>query len=270
MAQEDYYRTLGVEPDATAAEIKDTYRRLALQYHPDRNPGNADAAETMKIVNEAYAVLSDPGKRKEYDVMRQRFGSSAYTHFRQNYSQEDIFTGSDIHGIFEEFARSFGLRGFDEIFKEFYGQGFHSYEIRRTGGNGRVFLFSGPLHHTRRDASPHMPSGGPLVKATRYLLKKMTGIDIPVRGSDTEDLITVEPEVARRGGPYEYRVKRRNKGLKIMLPPGIRDGQKIRLSGMGGHGSGNGNSGDLYLTVRIKQPLIQKVKSFIAGLGTQT
>ncbi|MBN2255886.1 MAG: DnaJ domain-containing protein [Deltaproteobacteria bacterium] len=266
MEQKDYYEILGVDQEATAKQIKDTYRKLALQFHPDRNPGDAVAAEKMKVVNEAYAVLSDPEKRREYNDMRRRFGSSAYTHFRRTYSEQDIFTGSDIHGIFEELARSFGLRGFDEIFKEFYGQGFQTYEIRGDGGNGRRFVFSGSFGNNG-DTAVNIPSGGPLGKTSRYLFKKITGIDFPVNGSDLEDVITVDPEEARRGGPYEYLVRRRNKRLKIALPPGVRDGQKIRISGMGESGSGGAQSGDLYLTVRIKRPLLQKVKAFITGLG---
>ena len=74
MAQQDYYHTLGVEPGATAREIKDAYRKLAFKYHPDRTADRPDSAEMMKAVNEAYAVLSDPPKRRAYDGMRQRFG----------------------------------------------------------------------------------------------------------------------------------------------------------------------------------------------------
>ena len=131
MEQQDYYQILGVEQDATSKQIKDAYRKLALQYHPDRNHGDPESGEKMKAVNEAYAVLSAPQKRQEYDLMRPRFGSSAYSQFRQTYSEQDIFSGSDINRIFEEMARSFGLRGFDEIFKEFYGQGSQTYEFNK-------------------------------------------------------------------------------------------------------------------------------------------
>ena len=266
MTQKDYYEILGVDLNATAKQIKDIYRKLALQCHPDRNPGDTAAAEKMKAINEAYAVLSDVQKRKEYDSMRQQFGSSAYTQFRQTYSEQDIFSGSDINGIFEELARSFGLRGFDEIFKEFDGQGSQPFKFKKDGVTARGFVFSGPFG---REGQPtlNMPSGGPVGKMTRYLFRKVTGVDLPANGSDVEDVITLNPEAARRGGPYEYEMLSKNKKLKVNIPPGVRDGQKIRLSGMGGDGRGGAQSGDLYLNVRIKKPLLRKVKDFFSDLG---
>ena len=123
MSQRDYYQILGAEKNADSKRIKEAYREQAFRYHPDRNKENPEAAEKMKHVNEAYAVLSDPTKRRKYDTLRQQFGSSAYNQFRNNYSQQDIFSGSDINHIFEEMSKAFGFRGFDDIFKEFYGNG---------------------------------------------------------------------------------------------------------------------------------------------------
>ncbi|HEU19474.1 MAG TPA: J domain-containing protein [Deltaproteobacteria bacterium] len=268
MEHKDYYEILGLDLNATAKDIKDTYRKLALQFHPDRNHGDPIAAEKMKTINEAYAVLSNAQKRQEYDFMRQQFGSSAYTRFRRTYSERDIFSGSDINGIFEELARSFGLRGFDEIFKEFYGQGAQTFEFKKDGFTARGFVFSGP-YSKGGQAVLNMPTG-PLGKMTRYLVRKVTGFDLPINGSDVEDVITLHPEAARRGGSYEYVLRSRNKRLKVNFPPGIRDGQKIRLSGMGKDGTGGAQAGDLYLKVRIKKPLFQKVKNFITDIGRLT
>lgn len=265
MEQKDYYDILGVEQNATTKEIKDGYRKLALQYHPDRNPGDEAAAEKMKAVNEAYAVLSDAGKRHEYDFMRQRFGSSAYNHFRGTYSEQDIFSGSDINSIFEELARSFGLRGFDEIFKESYGQGYRTFEFKKDGFNARGFVFTGPSGRNGQDAL-HFPSGGLLSKMTRYAFKKISGIELPEDGSDLEDTISLSPERAERGGSFEYHLRSQDRKLMVKVPPGIKAGQRIRLSGMGGYGKGGARSGDLYLKVHIKRPLLQKMKDFIADL----
>jgi DnaJ-class molecular chaperone len=84
MSPNDYYQTLEVDQKASSKQIKEAYRKLAFKYHPDRNSENPDTAEKMKKVNEAYAVLSDATKRREYDTLRQQFGSSAYSQFRQN------------------------------------------------------------------------------------------------------------------------------------------------------------------------------------------
>ncbi len=84
MPQRDYYQILGVKKDAGPKEIKEAYRQLAFKYHPDQNKENPESSEEMKSVNEAYAVLSDMAKRHEYDILRQRFGSSAHHQFRSN------------------------------------------------------------------------------------------------------------------------------------------------------------------------------------------
>ena len=77
MEQKDYYEILGLQKDAPHKQVRDAYRKLALQYHPDRNKDNPAAAERMKEINEAYAVLSDPQKRKDYDALKDAYGSSA-------------------------------------------------------------------------------------------------------------------------------------------------------------------------------------------------
>ena len=85
MAQKDYYEILGVNKKSSQQEIKESYRKLAFQYHPDRNKEDPDGSARMKEINESYAVLSDRKKRGEYDDLRERFGASAYGQFRQSY-----------------------------------------------------------------------------------------------------------------------------------------------------------------------------------------
>ena len=133
MEQKDYYEILEVDKNATQREVKEAYRKLAFQYHPDRNKDNPAAATRMKEINEAYGALSDAEKRRQYDELRQTFGSSAYGQFRQTYSEQDIFRGSDIHQIFEELSKAFGFRSFDEIFRETYGPVYKTFEFRRPG-----------------------------------------------------------------------------------------------------------------------------------------
>ena len=140
MEQKDYYEILGIKKTANQKQVKEAYRNLALKHHPDRNKGNPGAAEKMKEINESYAVLSHPEKRKQYDTLQETYGSSAYGQFRQTYSEQDIFKGSDIQQIFEELSRAFGFRGFDDIFRESYGQRYQTFEFRKPGAFGRVFV----------------------------------------------------------------------------------------------------------------------------------
>ena len=91
----DYYKILGVSKNASQEEIKKAYRKLALQYHPDKNKGNKSAEEKFKKINEAYAVLSDKEKRQQYD----QFGS---TGFHQRFSREDIFRNFDLGDLFKD------------------------------------------------------------------------------------------------------------------------------------------------------------------------
>lgn len=264
MDQKGYYETLGVAKDASPRQIKDAFRKLAFRYHPDRNIDDSAAADRMKAVNEAYAVLSDPAKRKRYDVLHSQFGSSAYDHFRQTHSQEDIFRGSDVHQVFEEIAKAAGFRGFDEIFKEFYGPGYRSFEFGRPGFRGRGFVFTGRFGQPGSAGKP-LAGRDNLGRLGRYVLKKVTGLQVPQAGTDIHDVIQLHPDQARDGGPYAYYVRKRSKKLVVKIPPGIRDGQQIRLAAMGEAGKEGGAAGDLFLKVKIKVPLLERARTFITG-----
>jgi DnaJ-class molecular chaperone len=265
MSPDDYYQILEVDQTASPRQVKDAYRKLAFKYHPDRNSENPAAAEKMKKLNEAYAVLSDPVKRREYDTLRQHFGSSAYSQFRQNYTEQDIFSGSDINQILEQMARAFGLRGFDEIFKEFYGQGYQHYEFRKPGFFARSYTFSGP-RQARGMKYAGFPLQGVFGKLTRLFLKKFSGIEWPEDGHDIFDSISLSPEHARRGGPYAYYLREKDKKLVVQIQPGVRHNQSIRLAAMGTNGKGGGKSGDLYLKVRIRKPLLQRLNDFLSKI----
>ena len=261
MPARDYYQILGVPEDAEAAEIKTAYRRLAVQYHPDRNRDNAQAADDMKRLNEAYAVLSSASRRREYDRLRRQFGPSAQEHFRQSYSEQDIFRGSDIEKVFEEMARRFGFRGFEEVFREFYGQGFQHFQHRRPGFSVRGFVFTSPFG--ARNTRQRMPGGIPGGRLADYLFRKIGGSRLPVEGADVKDAITLSPELARSGGPYAYFHAARSKQLIVKITPAVRNGQQIRLAGQGKPGRYGGKDGDLLLKVRIRKPLLARLKALL-------
>jgi DnaJ-class molecular chaperone len=260
----DYYQVLGVPRNADQTTVKEAYRRLAFQYHPDRNSGEADAVERMKEINEAYAVLSDVEKRGRYDDLRHQYGSQAYDHFRQSYSEQDIFRNSDITQIFEEMAKAFGFRGFDDIFRGTYGGGYRTTEFRGPGVFGRVIVF-GPGHRKQQQAGGPEVSGqhgiiGKVVnRIAQYTLKRMLG-NITGGREDIYDTIVLDEHEATRGGKVIYLDHRRSRELSIAVPPGVREGQLIRLKGVG---EGRENKGDLYLKVEIRRPLLKRVREFL-------
>lgn len=261
MEHHDYYQILGVEKSATQKQVKNAYRQLAFEFHPDRNAENPKTAEKMKQINEAYAVLSNPQKRQEYDSLKDQFGSSAYSHFRNTYSNQDIFRGSDIHQIFEEMAKTFGFRGFDDVFKEFYGSGYRTFEFHKQGFSGKGFLFSSGFGPKNRSIG-----SGSFGKVTQYLLKKLAGQILPQNGANIYDVIYIDPDLAESGGPFAYFLRQKKKKLVIKIPAGIYKGQQIRLAGMGENGKGGATAGDLHLKVKIRQPLLSRIKKTL-GIG---
>ena len=266
MNQKDYYQVLGVEKEASPQKIREAYRKLAFQYHPDKNRGDSSAVEKMKEINEAYAVLSDSKKRSDYDAFHEQYGPYGYDRFKQSYSEQDIFRGSDINQIFEEMARAFGFRGFDEIFRESYGQGYRTFEFRRPGVFGRGFIFFGPgfgkRSHQEVPVSSEIFPGVP-GKFIRYLLKKTLRIREPGRGKDLYDAIYLNPMQALEGAKGKYLHRKRSKELIINVPPKMKGGQKIRLKGMGEEGRDGGEPGDLYLKVKIKKSLFQRLRELL-------
>jgi curved DNA-binding protein len=247
--QKDYYEVLGVSAGANQQEIKEAYRKLAFRYHPDRNKDDPAASEKMKALNEAYATLSDPAKRREYDDLRARYGPGASERYRQTYSQQDIFRGSDIEQIFQEFSRAFGFRNAEEIFGDFYGRGYRRYRRPTTYGT--------------YDTPPVVTQGGFGGKVMKFIIENVFRIQFPERGKDMVDTLKITPETAGRGGEVEYDYKKwgKPKNLLVKIPPGIKNGQFIRLKAMGPPGKAGGAPGDLLLKVRIKVPLSQRIKS---------
>ncbi len=267
MRQKDYYEILKVTREASFDTIKAAYRRLAFEYHPDRNPGNGMAVEKMKEINEAYAVLSDIEKRAQYDRLRQEYGPFAYDQFRQAHSDRDIFRGSDINQIFEEMARAFGFRGFEDIFRQTYGFGYQTFEFRRPGVMGKVIIFGADRRKPVEAETSQSPGflSGVLVKLAGYAIRKMLGLAEPSRDTDRYDLLPLDPKQAQEGGSVTYHDPVDGKAFVITIPPGVRHGQIMRLRGAGNGNRPGASAGDLYLKVEIKRSLFQKVKQLITS-----
>lgn len=211
---EDYYKILGVDKKSTLEDIKKSYRKLALKYHPDRNPNNKEAEEKFKKISEAYAVLSDPEKRNQYD----NFGSDQ---FSRQFSQEDIFRNFDFSEIFRDMGFEFG-RG--------------SANVRFGSGRGRQRTFS-------RDESD--PFSG-LFGGQQFAKFSQDGQDLQYNLS-----ITLEESVFGADKKLALQKEERVEEINIKIPPGINSGKKLRLSGKGTPGSQGGRPGDLYLNINV-------------------
>ncbi len=221
----DYYKILGVSKDASQEEIKKAFRKLALKYHPDRHKGNKEAEERFKEINEAYAVLSDPEKRRQYDT----FGSSE---FHQHFSREDIFRDFDFTNLFKDLG--IGSAGFSRVFFTSQGRGAgfglddifsNLFETQRPGG-GFGFGDGGAVHY-------EAPRGQDVV------------LELPLTISDMVNGGRKVISIRTGGGPEK---------IAVNIPRGITPGKKIRVKGKGAQGPGG--RGDLYLLVKhdAKEP----------------
>ncbi|MBN1142083.1 MAG: J domain-containing protein [Deltaproteobacteria bacterium] len=258
MPAQDYYRTLDVGRDADPKAIKDAYRKLALQYHPDRNLNNPEAAARMKEINEAYAVLSDPRKRQEYDLLRRAHGDEASFRYRQAHNDQDIFSGSDIFQIFEEISKMAGIRGFEEIFREMYGREFQTFVFKANGVHGKVSL--------GRFGKPNGLFDRIMGKVLRKGIQEVFGVELPQRGGDREETLVVPDALARNGGKMRYYCGARGKHLVVTIQAGLVTGTQIRLKGMGNPGKGGAEAGDLFLKVQVTPAWMSKVALGIKGV----
>jgi curved DNA-binding protein len=216
---EDYYQVLGVDKKASADEIKKAYRKLALKWHPDKNPNNKAAEEKFKKISEAYAVLSDKEKRQQYD----QFGSA--DQFRQQYSQEDIYRNFDL----DEILRSFGFGG--------ARGGRTTFRTGRRGGGARddyddpfAGLFGGGMGGGRQQYA-----------------------NVPQKGQDAEYnlSITLEESVFGADKKISFQLENRIEDINVKIPAGISSGKKLRLPGKGLSGYNGGPGGDLYLNINV-------------------
>lgn len=218
MDYKDYYKILGVDEKASTDEIKKAYRKLAMQYHPDRNPGDKKAEDKFKEINEANEVLSDPEKRARYDQI-----SNQYASWQQSGGQpgsfrwEDLFNGAgaggfsggqtrvEVHDLDEMFG---DMGGFSDFFRTFFG-----------GGGQRYSQSTG---RSRSGRTPQRQPAAYQQEITISLTEAFTGATrmLDINGSRKE----------------------------VKIPAGVKTGTKVRVAGVVGNG---GAAGDLYLIVKV-------------------
>lgn len=217
---QDYYETLGVARGASGEEIKQAFRKLARVHHPDVAKNKAAGEAKFKEINEAYEVLGDPEKRKRYDELGADWQENGRAAGPPGGGPRGRTPAPGGEPDFE-----FGGTGFSDFFESFFGRGrdgfgFHRQPTGRADGEGDAFADE---------------------------------------GQDVEADLLVTLEEALRGSSRKVTLRRpggrgqadRTDTYQVRIPPGVREGQRIRLAGQGGSGAGGGSAGDLYLRVRL-------------------
>ncbi|MCU1482603.1 MAG: molecular chaperone DnaJ [Subtercola sp.] len=222
----DFYKVLGVSKDVTEADLKKQYRKLARQFHPDSNPGDASAEAKFKEISEANSVLSDPEQRKEYDQIRAMGSGARFTAGGQGQSGgfEDVFGGM--------FGGGAGGRG--------GGASNANYSFQQAGYDDLLGgMFGG-------NQGFGQPSGG------------FRGFGGPSRGRDISARTTVDFVTATKGDTIKLQTSEGGT-ITVKIPAGVSDGQKIKLRGKGEKSPDGGETGDIVLTVSVrKHPVFER------------
>jgi molecular chaperone DnaJ len=267
----DPYKVLGVDKSIGPEDLKKAYRKLALQYHPDKNPGDKAAEEKFKEVSEAYDILSDPAKRSAYDSM----------------GQEKFYTqGTDGRGYTRPDFSSFNM-DIDDLLKTFMGEGF-------GGGQGGFDVFGkagGRGRGSRQEGRSYRPARGQDLEYSLRLgfrdaasgLKVTVSVDVPRPCPKCGGQGILAAGAGMRSCPDcggQGRVKT-PQDLTATIPAGAEDGQRLRLKGKGGPGEHGGQPGDLLLVVKVDPDpdfkrsgndllLEKRISLYTAALGGQT
>lgn len=267
--KKDYYELLGVSRDAGVDEIKKAYRRLAMQYHPDRNPGNVEAENRFKEVSEAYEVLSDAGKRRNYDQyghegVKSAFGPGGFD-FRRDFTHasdlQDILGsifGESGGGVFEQFFGGGPRRGgasaggarrgadlrFDlELDFEEAVLGSEREIVLPISQDCKTCSGTGVKPGSSRENCKHCGGSGAVVSSSGFFQVRQA---CPVCGG--QGSIVRHPCKDCQGSG---RVRSRTR-LALRIPAGVDTGSRLRLAGKGEPGSRGGPAGDLFVVVHVK------------------
>jgi molecular chaperone DnaJ len=254
----DYYEVLGVQRNASKDEIKDSYRKLAMQFHPDRNK-SSEAEGRFKEISEAYAVLSDDQKRQQYDTL-------GHSGFDQRYSSEDIFRGADFDSVFRD-------TGFGDIFRTFFGGGFGTERTNR--GQDLAYDLEITLEESAKGTEREIEiprtercdicgGSGASPGTSAKICPRCGGsgqVQVQRRSSFAMYVqVTACPQCKGKGRLIETPcgncrgsgLVRKRRKITVRVPMGIDEGNQLRLRGEGEMTSNVGEPGDLYVVVHIK------------------
>ncbi len=258
--KKDYYELLGVSKSATKEEIKKAYKKLAIKYHPDKNPGDKEAEDKFKEVSEAYQVLTDDEKRQMYD----RYGHDAFANGTGGGGNP---FGAGFGGGFEDI--------FDDIFSSFFGGGGGGFSRksgrRRRKGNDLAYEFNISLEEAAKGKESEIS----LYKNELCETCKGSGSE-PGHGKQTcpqcrgtgqvqsrQGFFSVSTTCNKCGGTGEINthpckscsgkgVVKQKKKVKVKIPQGVDSGTKLKISGEGEYPEGGGVPGDLFIIIRVK------------------
>ena len=256
MAKRDYYDVLGVNKNASPEELKSAYRKLAVKYHPDKNPDNKSAEDKFKEASEAYGVLSDKSKKENYD----NFGHAAFENGGGNQGGFGGFSGADFSDIFEDFFGDFGggRRGSRGRSSNNRGSDLRydlsiSLEEAYEGKKQNIQLSTSEKWNSckgngsKPGSSPSRCSycgGNGRVRSNQgFFTVQQT---CPQCAGSGEEITDPCPDCNGQGNTQI------SKKISVTIPKGVDDGTRIRLAGKGEAGTRGGASGDLYLFINVK------------------